>query len=677
MANKIYRYILAICISLFFSFATYGQKYDDSYNFILGIESLRNGDDNKALDYFEKEITTHQDNANAYYYIALIHYQYDNYGDALRAINNAVKYTPKKSKENLATIYILRGNILEDLDKTKDALDDYTAAIKLNPKDPDTYEARAQLYYSIEEYDLSDKDYLQMQKIDASNEMSFMGIGRNAVAQHNYTDAIKQYDYVTRLYPDYSSAFSFRAEAYAGLEKYREMADDIITALEIDGDNKAFYLMAGYAETAYTFLTTKIRSKSISNPNNPYWPYCEGVVNEYANKLPEAIELYQKAERLDPSDMTMNRIAICYSDMGNWDKAIEAINTAIEIEPTKLSYYLSKANYQNEAGLHQDAIKTMDYYIQLQPENDWAYYRRGWFKDHSGDTEGAIEDYTTAITLDPDYAYSYMNRGNLYRLLGKNEDANKDFETVLILDNEAVDNSCRQYALLYLGRKQEAIDWMQKMIDSDGPSNYYDAACLYSLMGDGEESVNYLRKAFETGFTRFHHVLADRDLDNIRNLDSYKSLMAEYMKEDKEQSNDPIDYVEKIVEIPFTRSAGVTKIKCSINDLPLSFIFDTGASTVSISSLEATFMYKNDYLSAKDFVGKSSFVDANGDISVGTIINLNSVKLGDLELKDVKASVVSNDNAPLLLGQSVLRRLGKIEIDNEKNVLKITVRENK
>lgn len=681
MNNKLFRSALTLwvtIISCFICLNAYGQKYDDSYNYILGIEALRNGDDAKALDYFEKEVSTHNDNANAFYYIALINYRYDNYGEALRAINNAVKYTPKKSKENLATVYILRGNILEDLDKTKDALDDYAAAIKANPKDMDAYEARAQLYYVLEEYEMSDRDYLQMQKIDPTSEMAYMGLGRNYYAQQNYDKAIEQYDYVSRLYPDYSSAFSFRAEAYAALKKYKEMADDIITALDIDGDTKAFYLMAAYADSAYTFLGTKLKSKAISAPNNAYWPYCEGIVNEYAQKLEQAIECYEKAQKIEPSDLTLNRIAVCHSELGNWEKAIDALSKAIELEPTRLSYYLSKANYQNEAGLHQEAIKTMDYYIQQEPENDWAYYRRGWFKDHSGDTEGAIDDYTTAITLDPEYAYSYMNRGNLYRLLGKSGEAKNDFEMVLKLDTTPDDNSCRQYALLYLGKKQDAIDWMQKMIDKDGPGNYYDAACLYSLMGNGEESVEYLRKAFETGFTRFHHVLADRDLDNIRNLESYKTLMSEYLTDESlDNVVDSDEFIERIVEIPFTRSAGVTKIKCSINDLPLSFIFDTGAATVSISSLEATFMYKNDYLTAKDVVGKSSFVDANGDISVGTVINLKSVKLGELELNDVRASVVSNDNAPLLLGQSVLRRLGKIEIDNEANVLRITVRENK
>lgn len=81
---------------------------------------------------------------------------------------------------------------------------------------------------------------------------------------------------------------------------------------------------------------------------------------------------------------------------------------------------------------------------------------------------------------------------------------------------------------------------------------------------------------------------------------------------------------------------------------------------------------KNGYLSSKDVVGNQRYVDANGEVSVGTVINLKDVNFGGLNLTNVRASVVRNQKAPLLLGQSVLSRLGKIEIDNSKNILKIT-----
>ena len=134
-------------------------------------------------------------------------------------------------------------------------------------------------------------------------------------------------------------------------------------------------------------------------------------------------------------------------------------------------------------------------------------------------------------------------------------------------------------------------------------------------------------------------------------------------------------YESKTEEVPFTKDGGVCKVKCIINNLPLHFIFDTGASDVSISSVEATFMLKNDYLSSSDIIGRQNYMTADGNITEGTVINLRDVKLGEIHLKDIKASVVKNQSAPLLLGQSVFSKLGKIEIDNDNKVLKITYRQ--
>ena len=132
-----------------------------------------------------------------------------------------------------------------------------------------------------------------------------------------------------------------------------------------------------------------------------------------------------------------------------------------------------------------------------------------------------------------------------------------------------------------------------------------------------------------------------------------------------------VSSVSKTAEIPFSKEQGVTKVKCTINELPLHFVFDTGAADVTISMVEATSMLKNGYIKPTDIIGSARYVDANGDISEGTTVNLRHVNFGGLELENVRASVARNQKAPLLLGQSVLGRLGTIEIDNTKSVLRI------
>jgi len=113
-------------------------------------------------------------------------------------------------------------------------------------------------------------------------------------------------------------------------------------------------------------------------------------------------------------------------------------------------------------------------------------------------------------------------------------------------------------------------------------------------------------------------------------------------------------------------------VPCTINGLPLHFVFDTGASDVTLSSVEALFMFKNGYLKPTDVIGRRAYLTASGDVVEGTSVRLRSVTFGGLTLDNVRASITHSQDAPLLLGQSVLSRLGKVEIDNHTNVIRIT-----
>jgi aspartyl protease family protein len=115
--------------------------------------------------------------------------------------------------------------------------------------------------------------------------------------------------------------------------------------------------------------------------------------------------------------------------------------------------------------------------------------------------------------------------------------------------------------------------------------------------------------------------------------------------------------------VKMRRSGGVYFVPIMVNGVPMEFIFDTGASTISISATEALFLYKQGQLHDDDFVGTQKFVDATGRISEGTVIILRTVKIGDRMLRNVEASIVHSLEAPLLLGQSALQQFGNISID--------------
>lgn len=123
--------------------------------------------------------------------------------------------------------------------------------------------------------------------------------------------------------------------------------------------------------------------------------------------------------------------------------------------------------------------------------------------------------------------------------------------------------------------------------------------------------------------------------------------------------------------IKMKRQGGVSIIPCKINGLDLELIFDTGASDVSISLTEAASMLDNGKLTKSDIIGTSNYQNANGDITEGIVINIKEIEIAGLRMTNIKASVVKNLDAPLLLGQTAISKLGKIQLDLNNNTLTI------
>ncbi len=665
--------LLVLCAS-----ATYADniKRPDSYNYTRGVEAINKNNTEEALEYLNKEITEHPDNGYAFAWIALVRNYNEEFGRALTASNVAVKKIPAKDKEYKAFAYSTRAKVYLNLEDTIQALKDYGVAINTTPEDTRLYNARAQVYFDQEKYDLADMDYQKMISLNEGDVTGYLGIGRNADAQKRYEDAIKQFDYAAKLDQSNSLVYSYRAGSYIEMKKYNEAIDDVIMSLYIDGNTYAFYQMQLLADSAFDATVAKLKAQKIREPNENTWAYYLGAAYENADKHKKAIDYYKESYEKESNPIVAQRIATCYNELADYDRALEYCNQAIALDSTDADYLYLKANILDFAGRSKEAMRTINDYIAKKPDEIDGYALRGWFRGYDGDFDGAIEDYTMVITMQPKYASAYFYRGGYYRLKGEMAKAEADYKEVVRLDSISERTNGSIFAYYYLGQKDKAIQVLDKQLDKDRKANSYDAACLYSMMGEKEKALSCLRQSLEGGYRHFAHIKRDRDLDNIRNSTEFKALIKEYeeklQQEIASEGEDDSAYETKVEEIPFTKEGGVCKVKCSINGLPLHFIFDTGAADVSLSSVEASFMAKNDYLSSSDIIGKQNYMTADGNITEGTVVNLRDVKFGTLHLNNIKASVTRNQVAPLLLGQSVLSKLGKIEIDNDKKVLRIT-----
>lgn len=676
--NRVITTLVVIAMTAMTAIAKEESFEPKNYSYMRGVEEFKNENYDGALEWFNKEISEHPDNGYAYWCISAIKITQDKFGEALSAANTALKNINKKDKSSISSIYQTRAQIYLCLNDTTAALNDYETAIKKDSKDMDALESRANILYFVQRYDDSDADFRKVLEMDNTRRYSMMGLGRNDAARKNWDKAIAWYDQVVQLYPDYSSGYSFRAEAYIAEGKMNEAIGDIISAIEIDGDAKAVALMRDLKEDARAAMKVRLKIKSDKDNKNGVWPYYLGLLAYDEDDFAGAINWYQKSFEIDADPVLMFNIAGNYMDLGDYLSALDAIDKAIQMNDEDTDYVLRRANILCKLRRYDGVIEQIDKYIENDAEDPNGYLARAEYEYQKQDYAKAVEDYSTVLVLAPEYTPAYLKRGQAYAAMGDKDLAVKDYEKTLQTDT-VQGSSIRGYALMRLGRSDEARVCINKIIEADSVGNNYDVACLYSLLNEPDSAIIYLRKALERSLRYLSSAQDDQDFENIRNTEAFKALMSEYTKKvgaskvsAAKSADIEADDDMETSEVPFTKSEGVTKVKCTINDLPLSFVFDTGASVVSISSVEANFMYKNGYITKEDVCGTATFVDANGDISEGTIINLRKINFGGFELTNVHASVVHNQSAPLLLGQSVLGRLGRITIDNNKLCLIIT-----
>ena len=101
-----------------------------------------------------------------------------------------------------------------------------------------------------------------------------------------------------------------------------------------------------------------------------------------------------------------------------------------------------------------------------------------------------------------------------------------------------------------------------------------------------------------------------------------------------------------------------------VNNMPVHFMVDTGASGIALSRDDARKAGLSVSVGMFDVVGEG----ASGDVK-GEWIKLDSVKLGQEEAKEVPAVILDGGNQSLL-GQSFLQQFSSVEIKGDRMYLR-------
>ncbi len=299
------------------------------------------------------------------------------------------------------------------------------------------------------------------------------------------------------------------ADAKSANQQLKEAINDYSLALKIDPDNGVAYWNRGGAY----------------HRHQDY----ELAANDYSHAM-----AYYKDDKINLSKLYVDR-ASNELGMSQLAPAIQDDSTAIALDPNNRSAYFDLADAYTQNGDYQKAIDeyraTLTFDKKNKKLNAILYFQIATNEYFLKEFDKVIADCTTSISLDPGYSSAYFYRGKVYfKQLHKTDLSTQDFNKVIALDTtkKSVDYI---FSLFYIGKGDEAANILQQEVLNTTDElqilgDYYNLACLYSLMNKPDDANNYLKMAIDKGYAK-KYAAADEDLDNIRNTAEYKAIIGD------------------------------------------------------------------------------------------------------------------------------------------------------
>lgn len=179
----------------------------------------------------------------------------------------------------------------------------------------------------------------------------------------------------------------------------------------------------------------------------------------------------------------VKNIALIYSQLGDNDKAISAVQEARLANPNDLNLILTEANIYIELGEKERFQVLMNEAIAQDPNNANLYYNLAVVTSDLGEKEAARGYYEKAIELDPNYENAYLN---LVALILEEEQV--IVEQMNSLGTSAADNA--KYDALKTDREnlyKECIPILKSLIEIGANQDAVKTLMnIYGTLGDNE-----------------------------------------------------------------------------------------------------------------------------------------------------------------------------------------------
>jgi len=271
----------------------------------------------------------------------------------------------------------------------------------------------------------------------------------------------------------------------------------------------------------------------------------------------KAIEQLELAIQVNPTDIEAHVfLGEGYGRRGEYQKMNEHFDTAMKLmdAPGKSNQkFIDKINFERDKVWRQsfnkgvqnvkdeklaDAAVNFNNCILIDPERPEAYRNMAYVDEKTDNLESAIKNYEEVIRLDPKDEEALSYAGRLYMRTEQFEKTIELMDKILEIDSLNVDAIAQKaMAYDYLGQTDKAFEAYEQALqkDPDNPDLFFNLGRLYFMKEDYDRAIEHFKKVIEKN--------PDDAEANVNIGNAYLSLAQNVLRKEREMDSEELEKI--------------------------------------------------------------------------------------------------------------------------------------
>ena len=218
-------------------------------------------------------------------------------------------------------------------------------------------------------------------------------------------------------------------------------------------------------------------------------------------------------------------------DSKRFDEAKTLLDKAMSLDSGNVYVWMGWGSWHNYQKQYTQAIEAFKHALWVDPENPVAWTNLGVAYQQDGQNQLAEKAFHQALRLDSTLFVACLALGRMYAMTNRPVEGEQMYLRAISLNSTNIQPH-RGLAILYLeqDRLTEAeTQYLEVVKYNVADSNiWYKLALLAALDNRQQESFERLEKALEKGMRDYQKIMDDAELEPVRKMAAFKSLMEKY-----------------------------------------------------------------------------------------------------------------------------------------------------